>query len=132
VVAVAVSVIDRDRLHTALVDSARADDPAAAENILQNGATLAMAGMALLCAGLLFVTFCALRLSVRRRSGARWALLASGVATLVAADGAQGMVHGGATDLDRMAFLVQAGLIVLAGATLLTRSSRDWLRRPLR
>jgi uncharacterized membrane protein len=128
VVAVAVAVLDRTGLREGLASAARTEDPEVIEPMIQNGVTLVMAGVALLCAGLLFATFCCLRLVVRRSSAARWVLLGTAAITLFAVDLAQGMVGNGATTLDRLAFLTQGGLIVPAALALLAPSSRAWLR----
>ena len=62
---------------------------------------------------------------LRRRPWARWPLLVTGLLTLVADDVAQSVVSGG-SDLDRIAFLVQAALVVVALVGLFWPSTGRW------
>ena len=66
-------------------------------------------------------------LVLRRRAWARWPLLATGLLVLVADDVAQSVVSGGA-ELDRIALVAQAGLVVAALVAMFWRSSGQWLR----
>jgi hypothetical protein len=63
----------------------------------------------------------------RRRSWARWVLLVTGLVSLLAVDLAQSTVAGG-NDVDRIALVTQAGLVMVALVLLFTPSSRRWLR----
>jgi hypothetical protein len=83
--------------------------------------------LALLSGVLLIATLWSVALVRRRRPAARWVLLVTGALTLIAVDVNQGVAAGGATDVDRVAFLVQGGLVVLAGILLLAPQSTRWL-----
>jgi hypothetical protein len=87
-----------------------------------------MTSVALTCDALLLLAIWGLRLIGRRSYLAVRVLVCAAGPALIACAVAQGFVAGGATQVDRMAFLVQAGLIVLATPALLSRSSRAWLR----
>jgi hypothetical protein len=127
-VALVVSAIDLQALQHELLVDARIDDRAAAEPLLLNSVVVLMSGVALVCDALLLLTVWGLRLAARRSHGAIHVLVATALLTLLAVAVAQGLVAGGATDLDRTAFLVQAGLILPATVALLAPSSRAWLR----
>jgi hypothetical protein len=113
--------------HDLLVD-ARIDDRTAEDRLLSQSVLVLMTTMALACDAVLLLVVWGLQLIGRRSYGALRVLVPTGVLALVAVAIAQGLVAGGATRLDRTAFLVQAGLIVLATGALLSRSSRAWLR----
>ena len=78
--------------------------------------------------GLAVITLLLAVLLLRRKSWSRWGLLGTGLLTLFVADVGQSVVSGG-RDWDRIAFVVQAGLVVLAVVLLFLRPSRVWLRR---
>lgn len=127
-VALIVSVVDLEGLRAGLLDTARSDDPDAADDLIGDGAVVTMTSIALFCDAMLLLMLWGLRLIGLRKHSALWVLLPVGVLTLIAVDLAQGMVDEGATGIDRLAFLVQGGLVVVATVALLTRPSRAWLR----
>lgn len=127
-VALVVSAIDLERLQHELIVAARIDDREAAEHVLADTAVILIATVALVCDALLLLVVWGLRLIGRRRYGAVRVLVPTAFVTLAVLAVAQGIVAGGATAVDRQAFLVQAGLLLPATALLLTRSSRAWLR----
>ena len=127
-VALTVSAIDLEALQHGLLVEARIDDRDAADHLLSDSVILLMTTIALACDALLLLAVWGLRLVGRRSYGAVRVLVPTAALALIAAAVAQAFVAGGATEIDRMAFVVQAGLIVLATAALLTRSSRAWLR----
>ena len=127
-VALVVSAIDLQALRHGLLVDARIDDRSASDYLLVNSVVVLMSTVALVCDALLLLTVWGLRLAGRRRHGAIQVLVATALLTLLAVAVAQGLVAGGATDLDRTAFLVQAALILPATAALLAPSSRAWLR----
>ncbi len=125
---VVTALLDHDALRSTLSETALANDPTAGADLVDAGvrATIALilGSVTLLVAVSLVWTV----LVLRRHSWARWLLLVTGALSLAAADVAQSVVLGGA-DLDRIAFVVQAGLILLAAVVLFTKPSRAWLRR---
>ena len=127
-VALIVSAIDLEALRHDLLVDARIDDRTAADHLLADGVVVLMTSIALACDALLLLAVWGLRLIGRRSYGAVRVLVPTAALSLVAAAVAQAFVAGGATQVDRWAFVVQAGLLVLATAALLTRSSRAWLR----
>ena len=127
-VALIVSAIDLEALRHGLLVDARIDDRTAADHLLSDGVVVLMTTIALACDALLLLAVWGLRLISRRSDLAVRVLVPTAALSLVAAAIAQAFVAGGATEVDRMAFVVQAGLLVLATAALLTRSSRAWLR----
>lgn len=127
-VALIASAIDLEALRHDLLVDARIDDRTAADHLLSDGVVVLMTSIALACDALLLLAVWGLRLISRRSYGAVRVLVPTAALSLVAAAVAQAFVAGGATEVDRMAFVVQAGLLVLATAALLTRSSRAWLR----
>lgn len=118
---------DGDALRRKLTDEAAEADPGLAADAISDGVTatttLVLGSVAVLGVALVLETV----LLLRRRPWARWALLVTGLLALVAADVAQSIVSGGA-DLDRIAFLVQAGLVVVGLVALCWRSTGRWLR----
>jgi hypothetical protein len=123
------AVADLAGLEARLAATAAASDPGASAGLIDDGVRvtvlLVLGGAALLvvaCA--VWTVFLALR-----RPWARWALVVTGLLTVVAADVAQDLVTGG-SDLDRIAFLAQAALALLALGTLFLPSLRAWLRNP--
>jgi hypothetical protein len=127
-VALIVSALDLAALRHELLVAARIDDRDAAEHLLADGVVVLMTTVALTCDAALLLTVWGLRLAGRRRYGAVGVMVPTALLTLVAVGVAQALVAGGATGLDRAAFLVQAGLVLPATAALLARSSRAWLR----
>jgi hypothetical protein len=127
-VALIVSAIDIQALRAGLLADARIDDRDAAERLLTDGVVVTMTTVALVCDALLLLAVWGLRLAGRRSHAAVRLLVPTAVLTLVVVLIAQSMVAGGATELDRMAFLVQGGLVLPATVALLSRSSRTWLR----
>jgi hypothetical protein len=125
---VGTALLDSDALWSRLTDTARASDPTASAEVVDAGVRATVVLVLGIVVVLVAVSVVGTVLLLRRRSWARWLLLAIGLVGLVAADLAQGLVAGGA-DLDRMAFLAQAVLVVLGGVALFTRSARLWLRR---
>jgi hypothetical protein len=121
------ALADGDALRAKLRDAALESRPDATADTLADGVRVTV--LLVLGAVALLVLLAALgvRLTLRRRSWARWLLLVVGVLTLLAADLAQDVVSGG-RDADRIAFVVQAGLVVAALVALFLRSSRSWLR----
>jgi hypothetical protein len=128
IVALVVSAIDLEALRHDLLVEARIDDRSAADHLLSDGVIVLMTSAALACDALLLLAIWGLRLISRRSHLAVRVLVATAGLALIACAVAQAFVAGGATQVDRMAFVVQAGLLVLATAALLTRSSRAWLR----
>jgi hypothetical protein len=127
-VALILSAIDLEALRHDLLVDARIDDRTAEDRLLSQSVLVLMTTMALACDAVLLLVVWGLQLIGRRSYGALRVLVPTAVLALVAVAVAQGLVAGGATQLDRTAFLVQAGLIVLATGALLSRSSRAWLR----
>lgn len=121
------ALADGDALRAKLTDQATEADPQLAAGAIADGvaATTALVLGSVAVLSLLLLLWTALVL--RRRAWARWPLLVTGVLVLVADDVAQSVVSGGA-ELDRIALLVQAGLVVVALVTLFWRSTRQWLR----
>lgn len=127
-VALIVSAVDLEALRHDLLVDARIDDRDAAEHLLRDSVIVLMTTIALVCDALLLLAVWGLRLVSRRSRGAVLVLVSTAVLALAAVAVAQSLVAGGATELDRMAFLVQGGLVLLATGALLTRRSRAWLR----
>ena len=123
------ALLDHDALWGALTDTATANDPAASAALVGAGVRATVVLVLGSVAALVVLQLIGTALLLRRRSAGRWILLITGVLSVAAADVAQSVVAGG-TDIDRIAFLAQAGLVVLAGIALCTRSVRSWLRRP--
>jgi hypothetical protein len=127
-VALIVSAIDLEALRHDLLVDARIDDREAAEALLHDSVIVLITAVALTCDALLLLAIWGLRLVSQRSYAAVRVLVPTAALALVAAAVAQSFVAGGGTELDRMAFLVQGALILLATGALLTRSSRAWLR----
>jgi hypothetical protein len=122
-------VADLDALRARLAATAAANGPGTSPTLVDDGVRLTVL-LVLGSAGLLVVA-CAVwtALLVHRQRWARWALFGTGLLTLVAADVAQSLVTGG-PDLDRIGFLTQGALALLALGALFTRPLRAWLRNP--
>lgn len=127
VVALLATMVDGEALRANLTATATTDNPAATPEEIADGVRLTI--LVVLGAVTLMVvsTVTWTALVLRRRSWARRVLLGTGLLTLFAVDVAQSLVTGGA-DLDRVAFIVQAGLVGLGLITLFARSTRTWLR----
>ena len=128
-VAVALAAIDRAGLHRELLASARAADPEARTSLLRHGVALTITSAAVLTTVAMLALLAGLVVLRRRRPAARWVIGLAGLLTLAAVGIDQGLVTGGSTDVDRLAFLTQGGLTVLALAVLAAPASRAWLRR---
>jgi hypothetical protein len=120
------AIADGDALREKLTAEAAEADPGLAADAIADGVAattvLVLGSVAFL--SLMLVLWTALVL--RRRPWARWPLLATGALTLAADDVAQSVVSGG-SDLDRIAFIAQAGLVVVALVSLFWRSTGRWL-----
>ena len=125
--AVYLGLADGTGLRQRLTDVAAAEDPSAPETLVRSGVRTTLlvvfGGQSLLA--LLLVVWGSLFLA--RRAWARWLLLLTGLAALGFVALAQEVVAGG-RDVDRLAFLAEAGLLVLALVLLLSRPVRAWLR----
>ena len=123
---VAAALADGDALRRKLTAEATEADPELSADAVSDGVSattaLVLGSVALLSVLLLVWT----AVLLRRRRWARWVLLGTGVLVLVADDVAQSVVSGG-SDLDRIAFFVQAALVALAAVGLLWRSTGRWL-----
>ena len=126
VAALLATMLDGDALRASLTATAAADDPAATAAAVEDGVRFTILAVLGVVSLLLVSTLLWTALVLRRRSWARWALLATGLLSLFAADVGQSLVAGGA-DVDRVAFIVQAGLVVLGLVTLFSGSTRSWL-----
>lgn len=123
------AVLDREALDARLTALALESDPAAPADVVADGvrATLLLVlGSWVLLVALSLVWSA---LVLRRRRWARWALVATALPALFVADLAQSTVSGGA-ELDRIAALTGAGLVVAALVLVWFPSSRRWLRTP--
>ena len=123
------TALDGTALRERLSATARAEHPESAADVIDDGVRVTMLVVLGTMAVLVLLTLLATALLLRGRSWARWVLLVVGLLTLFTADVAQSLVAGGA-DADRIAFITQAALVVLAWVALLTRPVRAWLRAP--
>ena len=129
VVALATSAVDSTGLREDLYLSARAAAPTRAAQVLHDGVDVTITSAAVFTGVALLGVLLGTVALYRRRRSARWLLPVAGVLAVAAAVLDQNLVDGGATNLDRLSFLV-FGACVLAGLVLLpTRGSRTWLRR---
>jgi lysylphosphatidylglycerol synthetase-like protein (DUF2156 family) len=113
----------RDRLTAA----ATKGDPSASAELVRSGVRttlLLLFGMQSVLVVLLVV---GVVLLLRRLTWARWALLGIALVTLALAALAQDVVAGG-RDLDRLAFVVEGGLLLVTSVLLLSRPIGTWLR----
>jgi hypothetical protein len=128
-VGVATSAIDSTSLRKDLYLSAQAAAPKRAAAVLHDSVNVTIAGAAAFTGVVLLLVLIGTVLLQRRRRAARWLLALGGLLALAAAGLDQGLVNGGATDVDRFSFLA-FGALVLAGLVLLPLGgSRAWLRR---
>jgi hypothetical protein len=118
---------DRGTLRARLTASAAADDPTLAADVLRDGVTLTMAAVLAVNALIMLLAGVSLILVLRGRRTARWFLAFSGVLTLLVVYVDQDFVSGG-IEIDRIALLVEALLVVVGTVAVLTRSSGAWLR----
>ncbi|RBY88696.1 hypothetical protein [Blastococcus sp. TF02A-26] len=126
VVTVVAAALDRVALRERLTALAVETDPDAPADVVADGVRVllvAVLGSTLVLALLSLVW---LRLVLRRRAWARWALLVTALPALLLADLTQSTLSGGA-EIDRIAAITQAGLVVAALVALWWRSSRRWL-----
>jgi hypothetical protein len=120
---------DGNGLRDRLTAAASKGDPTASTELVSSGVRttlLLIFGAQSVLAALLLI---GVALFLRRLPWARWTLLVLAVVALGVAGLAQAVVTGG-RDLDRLAFLVEGGLLVLTGALLLSRWVGTWLRSP--
>jgi uncharacterized membrane protein len=127
VITVVAAVLDRAALDERLTALALESDPGASAGAVAAGVratlVLVLGGTALLA----LLSLAWLRLVLRRRSWARWALLATALPALVLADVTQSVVAGG-LEVDRVAAICQAGLVLGALVPLWLRPTRTWLQ----
>jgi hypothetical protein len=124
---VGAALADGNALRDRLTATAETVDPAATADAIQNAVAATILVVLGAVGALVLLTLLWTALVLGRRSWARWALLGTGLVSAFAIDVAQSTVAGG-NDVDRIAFVVQAGLVVLALVLLFARSSRAWLR----
>jgi hypothetical protein len=120
---------DVSPLRERLTATATKGDPSASAELVRSGVRttlLLVFGTQSVLAALLLI---GVALFLRRLRWARWALFGTALVTLAVVALAQDVVAGG-RDLDRLAFLVEGGLLVLTLALLLSRRIGTWLRAP--
>jgi hypothetical protein len=128
-VAVATSAIDSTGLRKTLYLSAQAAAPERTAQVLHDSVNVTIAGAAAFTGVVLLLVLIGTVQLQRRRRSSRWLLALGGLLALAAAGLDEGLVNGGATNVDRFSFLA-FGAFVLAGLVLLPlRGSRAWLRR---
>jgi lysylphosphatidylglycerol synthetase-like protein (DUF2156 family) len=114
-------------LQDRLTAAATKGDPSASAELVRSGVRttlLLLFGMQSVLVVLLVV---GVVLLLRRLTWARWALLGIALVTLALAALAQDVVAGG-RDLDRLAFVVEGGLLLVTSVLLLSRPIGTWLR----
>jgi hypothetical protein len=124
---IAAALLDGDALRRKLTTEAAAADPGLAADAVQDGVAVTTAVVLGSVAVVSLLAVVGTAVLLRRRPAARWLLLLTGALTLVADDVAQSVVSGG-SDVDRIAFVAQAGLVVVALVALFWRSTGRWLR----
>lgn len=124
---IAAALLDGDALRRKLAAEATDADPGLAADAVQDGVTATTAVVLGSVAVVALLGVVGTAVLLRRRPLARWLLLLTGALTLVADDVAQSVVAGG-SDVDRIAFLAQAGLVLVALVALFWRSTGRWLR----
>jgi hypothetical protein len=127
--AMAAMAADGTGLRDRLTAAATKGDASASEDLVRSGVRttlLLLFGTQTVLAVLLLI---GAALFLRRLQWARWALFGTAVVTLAVAALAQDVVSGG-RELDRLAFVVEGGLLVLAGVLLFSRRVGAWLRSP--
>jgi hypothetical protein len=113
----------RDRLTAA----ATKGDPSASTELVRSGVRTTLLLVFGMQSVLVVLLLLGLVLLLRRLTWARGALLGVALVTLAVAALAQDVVAGG-RDLDRLAFVVEGGLLLSAGVLLLSRPIGTWLR----
>jgi hypothetical protein len=113
----------RDRLTAA----ATKGDPSASAELVRSGVRTTLLLVFGMQSVLVVLLLLGLVLLLRRLTWARGALLGVALVTLAVAALAQDVVAGG-RDLDRLAFVVEGGLLLSAGVLLLSRPIGTWLR----
>src|SRR4051812_3460167 len=104
-IAVAASAIDVSGLRSDLYLSARDADPERPSQVLHDSVNVTIVGAAVFTGVVLLALLVGTVLLHRRRPAAGWLLPVAGVLTLGAVVLDQGLVDGGATNLDRLSFL---------------------------
>lgn len=127
VTGISAALLDLPALRDRLALLATAQDPAASADLVADGVRATIALVLGAVAAVVAVSLVWLALLLRGRGWARWALLLTAVAAVLALDVAQSVVTGGA-DLDRWALVAAAGLFALALVPLLGRSARAFFR----
>jgi hypothetical protein len=127
ILGIGLALADSGALRDGLTETARRADPEASATVLENAVTTTLFVVLGSAAALILLVGLWTAQLHGRRPWARWALLGTGLVTLLIADVAQSTVSGGA-DLDRIAFLVQAGLLLLAVVLTVLPPVRRWLR----
>jgi hypothetical protein len=120
---------DGSALRDRLTAAATKGDPSASAELVRSGVRttlLLVFGTQSVLAALLLM---GVALFLRRLRWARWTLFGTALVTLAVAALAQDVVAGG-RDLDRLAFVVEGGLMVVTVALLLSRRIGTWLRVP--
>lgn len=128
-VGLATALVDYDTVRIRVADAARETDPDLDQAVLDTGVTATITAVLGGAGVLLVVTAVALVLTSRRTRGLRWVLASAGVLTLLMTPLVLSLVVGG-TAVDDGAFLVQAGLVLVALVTLFAGPSRRWSHRP--
>jgi hypothetical protein len=119
---------DGDALRARLTATATAAEPTTSAATISDGVRVTI--LVVLGAGvaLTVLLLAGAVLLLRRQAWVRWPLAVLGLLALFAAGVAQSVASGG-VDLDRIGFITQAGLVVLALIPLCARSTGRWLRR---
>jgi hypothetical protein len=120
-------LLDRAALDARLTATATAEDPTASAELVADGVRTLVATVVGAVGLLVLVSLVWVALVLRRRSWARWVLLATLLPTLLALDVAQSVAAGDA-DLDRVALVAAGGLFLVAVVPLFLRSARAWFR----
>ncbi len=123
------ALLDRAALDARLTATATAEDPTASAELVADGVRTLVATVVGAVGLLVLVSLVWVALVLRRRSWARWVLLATLLPTLLALDVAQSVAAGDA-DLDRVALVAAAVLFLLAVLALFLRPARRWFRAP--
>jgi hypothetical protein len=120
-------LLDRAALDARLTATATAEDPTASAELVADGVRTLVATVVGAVGLLVLVSLVWVALVLRRRSWARWVLLATLLPTLLALDVAQSVAAGDA-DVDRVALVAAGGLFLVAVVPLFLRSARAWFR----
>ena len=122
-VALAAAYADRSGLRERLTASARAADPGSAADVLREGVTLTLVLVGSVVAALTLVVALCVLAARRGRRRAATLLLVVGLPLLAVVAFAQAFVAGG-SDVDRIALLVQGGLVAVGLLSLRAGRSR--------